>query len=43
MKLAKTLQQIALMTGAIAVVLFVSAYFQDLKELVKIPDTNKEK
>jgi hypothetical protein len=43
MKLTKSLQQIAVMTGAIAVIFFVSAYFQDLKELVKIPDTNKGK
>jgi hypothetical protein len=43
MKSPVSLKQVGAMVGAIAVVLFVSAYFHELKELVKIPDTNKEK
>ena len=37
-----SLQQIGLMAGALAVVGFVSTYYKTLKELVKIPETNKE-
>jgi len=37
-----SVKQIAIMAGAVGVVIFVSAYFQTLKDLVKIPDSKKE-
>lgn len=42
MKGGLSLNQIGLMIGALVVVGFVSTYYKTLKELVKIPDTNKE-
>jgi hypothetical protein len=39
---ALSLNQIGLMVGALVVVGFVSTYYKELKDLVKIPDRSKE-
>jgi hypothetical protein len=42
MKGGLSLQQIGIMVGALVVVGLVSTYYKPLKELVKIPDTDKD-
>jgi hypothetical protein len=42
MKGGLSLQQVGVMVGALVVVGLVSTYYTTLKELVKIPDTDKK-
>jgi hypothetical protein len=39
MKGVPSLQQIGLMVGALAVVGFVSVYFKELKDLLRVPES----